>query len=168
MIGMEPSALTLHLQEKAQVTSWKRHQPSLMPKAIPSMLRPSKEHSGRVVSTKRKKWWCNRNFSFSLLIVKLISKFDIQIIKENGDAEGNRAGQKEADRNSLVRKMDSCVSSLLFRWVRPLHPWHLMPWWLSTEPCVRPTWSISSMKMQIHPSFREISWWKVFAFRNLH
>lgn len=28
---------------------------------------------------------------------------------------GNRIGQKEADRNSLVRKTDSCVSSFLFR-----------------------------------------------------
>lgn len=54
-------------------------------------------------------------FHFSLLIVKLISKFDIRIIKENGDTEGNRAGQKESDRNSLVRKIDSCVSRLPFR-----------------------------------------------------
>lgn len=45
--------------------------------------------------------------------MNLIGKFDTEIIKENGDAEGNRAGQK-GRQEFLARKTESRVSSLLF------------------------------------------------------
>jgi len=37
---------------------------------------------------------------FSPFIIELISKFDRDIVKKNGDAEGNGDGWKETDRNS--------------------------------------------------------------------
>lgn len=44
------------------------------------------------ITTKRKKMMrLKLQFCFSLLTVKLISKFDIQIIKENGNDEGQQS-----------------------------------------------------------------------------
>lgn len=36
----------------------------------------------------------------SPFIIELIGKFDREIVKKNGDTEGNRPGWKETDRNS--------------------------------------------------------------------